>query len=421
MRIAYLTNQYPKVSHTFIRREIQALEESGDEILRYTLRHVGEELVDPLDRAEKERTRAVVSRGIPKLLASTLAVAVRSPLAFGRAAVAAVRLGHRSDRGLLRHAGYLLSACELKRELEDEGVDHVHVHFGTNPAAVALLCHELGGPTYSFTAHGPEEFDKAEALGLRMKIHGARFVCAISSFGRSQLFRQAPPDEWEKVVVVRCGVDARFLEEEATPVPDVPRLVCVGRLCEQKGQVTLVDAAARVVATGRPLELVLVGDGEMRPDIERRIRMHGLERHVTITGWASGDVVKRHLRDCRSMVLPSYAEGLPVVIMEALAMGRPVLSTYVAGIPELVVPGECGFLVPAGSVEDLAARMCEVLDTPVDALTRMGRAGRKRVAEMHDIRGSAAALHALFAHEPIEVGRAPSRDASPSGPRSTAS
>ena len=395
VKICYLVNQYPKVSHTFIRREIQALEGRGVEVVRYSVRRVAEPLADPADQAEQERTRVVLDGGKEGLAAAMARVAVSRPARFAEASAMAARIGVGSERGLAIHGAYLGEACVLLEWMRDEGVQHVHAHFGTNSATVAMLVHALGGPPFSFHVHGPEELDKPDLISLSEKILRARFVCAISSFCRSQLYRRTPYDQWDKIQIVRCGVEPAFLEGDGRPYPTVPRLVSVGRLNEQKGQILLVEALGRIAKEGLDVELVLVGDGEMRADVEAAIARHGLQTKIRITGWASGDVVREEILSARAMVLPSFAEGLPVVIMEALGLGRPVLSTYVAGIPELVTP-ENGWLVPAGSVEHLVDALREVLATSPERLDAMGTSGRAAVLERHDVRVTAAALHALL-------------------------
>jgi colanic acid/amylovoran biosynthesis glycosyltransferase len=397
MRVAYLTNQYPSISHTFVRREIEGLEALGAEVERFSIRPIrSESLPDLRDRDELAKTFALLGRGVPKLLPLAARVAATRPLLFARAEHLATRLGLRSDRGLLRNLGYLAEACVLVEELERRGVRHVHAHFGTNSAAVAMLAHELGGPSYSFTVHGPEEFDKPDLIGLREKIARAAFVVGVSSFGRSQLYRYCDARDWQKVQVVRCGLDDSYVGAAPSPVPDVPRFVSVGRLCEQKGQLLLVEAAARLRREGRTFELVLVGDGPMRKEVEALIAREQLGECVRITGWASGSVVQSEIEGARAFVLPSFAEGLPVVIMEALGRGRPVISTYIAGIPELVKDGECGFLVPAGSPEAVADAMRTTLDATPERLSAMGRAGYERVCAMHDARENARILLGLF-------------------------
>lgn len=396
MKIAYLTNQYPKVSHTFIRREIAALEDLGWHVERLSLRGAPESLADAADQAEVDQTRVLLDEGGRGLLAAMSRMAARRPVQFARAMRAAIDVGWLSERGLPIHSIYLAEACLLTEWCEDLDVRHVHVHFGTNPTTVAMLAQELGGPSYSFTVHGPEEFDKAKLLRLDAKIDRARFVVAISEFGRSQLYRQCGHEHWSKIHIVRCGVDRSYLTQRAAPLADTNRLVCVGRLSEQKGQLLLVEAASRLARDGIDFRLVLVGDGELREEVEEQIAHGGIEHQVEITGWAPGDRVRQELEAARALVLPSFAEGLPVVIMEALAMERPVLSTYVAGIPELVVPGDCGWLVPAGSVDELVKTMKQVLTAPVDELRQMGQRGRQRVQEAHDVSKSADQLSELL-------------------------
>ena len=396
MKIAYLVHYYPKVSHSFVRREIAALEEMGINVSRFSIRSCVSELVDPADLAELEKTKVVLDTPKINLLFNSLRLAVSRPIRFLQAFKLTCKIGWGSDRGLLRNLMYLLEACLLVRWFEDREISHLHAHFGINPAAVAMLCHALGGPDYSFTVHGPKEFDSATGLALSEKIARAKFVVAISSFGKSQLYRWCDRNHWSKIHVVHCGLDRMFLNAPARPIPDRPQLVCVGRLCEQKGQLLLVEAAGRLAAEGLDFKLVLVGDGPLREEVEALTMQLGIEDKIEITGWASNSEVQGHILASRAMVLPSFAEGLPVVIMEALALGRPVISTYVAGIPELVEPGVCGWLVSAGSVEALSNKMRTALELPVNELAQMGKVGMQRVAQHHDVKQEARKLAELL-------------------------
>jgi colanic acid/amylovoran biosynthesis glycosyltransferase len=397
MHIAYLTPIYPMPSQTFIRREIAALEAQGLTVHRFTLRRFPGELVDAADLAEQERTCAILDAGSIRLFKALLLEALCRPWRFSVALRAAVRLGRRSERGLIRHFIYLAEACWLRRRLAQCGAQHVHTHFGTNSADIALLSHLLGGPRYSITIHGPEDFDAPRALGLRQKVHGATFVAAVSEFTRSQLYRWCAPEDWRKIHVIHCGLDAMFLTPAAVRVPEQPRLVNVGRLSEQKGQLLLVRAAAQLRDEGVPFELVIVGDGPLRKQIEELVEHLDLREHVRITGFVSNQAVQQELEAARALVLPSFAEGLPVVIMEALSLGRPVISTYIAGIPELVAPGINGWLVPAGAIDALAAAMAEALTAEASELEQMGQAGAAQVAREHDARVEAKKLADLFA------------------------
>ena len=350
MRVAYLINQYPKVSHSFIRREILALEQQGVDILRIALRGWDNEIVDEEDALELKRTRYVLKDGALPLMVATLRTLITRPICFARALRLAWNMSRRAERPLPVHLVYLAEACRILPWLRKAEIDHVHAHFGTNSAEVAMLVNVLGGPRWSFTVHGPEEFDKAASIGLAEKIRRAEFVVAVSSFGRSQLYRLVDHKFWPKVHVVHCGLDSAYLERRAGLPYKANRLICVGRLCEQKGQLLLIEAAHRLAAAGVDFELVLAGDGELRAAIENLIARYKLQGKVRITGWISGDRVREEILAARALVLPSFAEGLPVVLMEAMALRRPVISTYVAGIPELVISGEHGWLVPAGDV-----------------------------------------------------------------------
>lgn len=396
MTIAYLINQYPKVSHSFIRREIAGIEACGIQVARFSIRSCSSELVDEADKLELEQTRVVLGIGMVGLLFSLLRVAVTRPIRFLQALWLTLKLSWCSEQGVLHHLAYLAEACVLLGWFSQEGVAHVHAHFGTNSTTVAMLCRAIGGPPYSFSIHGPEEFDKVKALALAEKVERAAFVVTVSSFGKSQLYRWCALKQWSKIHVVHCGVDDGFLTQPSVAIPVDPHLVCVGRLCEQKGHLCLLDAVRELAAEGLRFKLSLVGDGPLRTEIEARIARLGLCDRVEIIGWASNNDVRQHILASRAMVLPSFAEGLPVVLMEALALGRPVISTYVAGIPELVEPGVCGWLVPPGSVEALTAAMRAALQLPVEKLEQMGTAGRSRVQERHDVAVEASKLAALF-------------------------
>lgn len=395
-RLGYLINQYPKISHSFIRREILALESLGWEIHRFALRGWEAEVVDPDDRAELSRTAYVLDKGALSIAWAIVITMFAAPARFCRSLMMTLALVRRSDRAFFRHIVYLAEACWLVRELRRRQLSHLHVHFGTNPTDVALLINCLADVTYSFTVHGPEEFDRVSGINLKTKVERATFVVAISSFGRAQLMRLIDPSGWGKIKVVHCGVDESF-QVDSVKANDSNRLVCVGRLCEQKGQALLVSAAAQLASSGISFELVLVGDGEHRPLIEQLIRDNQLQDKVRITGWSSSETVRQEILGARAFVLPSFAEGLPVVLMEAMALGRPVLTTYIAGNPELVIHEENGWLFPAGAEDELVHSMRRCLQAPVSVLVAMGERGARAVVQQHNVKTEAGKLSALFA------------------------
>ncbi|CAH2598858.1 Glycosyltransferase family 4 protein [Rhodovastum atsumiense] len=396
MRIAYFVSQYPAASHSFIRREIMALEARGHHLSRYALTSPTEAVVDPEDRTEAQKTRQMLSEPLGRLLAGLLNTVISYPFGLCRALRLVLRIGPGSDRGLLRHFAYLAEAAIVVHWCRRERIEHLHSHFGTNPAAVALLAHTIAGLSYSFTVHGPDEFDKPEAIALGVKIRHAAFVVAVSSFGRSQLMRWAEISDWPKLKLVHCGLTAEFRAPPVRRETDVPSIVCIGRLAPQKGHLILLAAAHKLLEEGFRFRLILAGDGPLRPHIERHAAELGLMPHLTITGWISGKQVIAELARACAMVLPSVAEGLPVAIMEAMALRRPVISTFIAGIPELVIPGVTGWLVPAGDVDALVDAMRELLNSDPARLAEMGEAAHRRVFERHTMEREAAKLEALL-------------------------
>jgi len=393
LKIAYFINHYPKVSHSFIRREILALERLGLQVHRFALRGWDGPLPDEEDALERQRTRYILHKGGWALLAATLKLVITSPGRVFTALRMAGRLATESGRSLPYHLMYFAEACRLVAWLQAAGVTHVHAHFGTNSAEVVMLAHALGGPRYSFTVHGPEEF--LGPMGLNEKVHRSAFTVAISSHGRSQIYFRSHFNDWQKVRQVHCGVEKAFYDVSPSPCHAV-RLVCVGRLCEAKGQLLLVAAAAELAAKGLAFELILAGDGPLRGELEALIQSLDLQQRIRITGWISSAEVRAQILASRALVLPSFAEGLPVVIMEAMSLRRPIISTYIGGIPELVLDGVNGWLIPAGSVQDLAAAMQHCLSCAPEELQRLGNAAFERVLSRHCIDTEAAKLAGLF-------------------------
>lgn len=385
MRITHFINQYPKVSHTFIRREIMALERQGFEVQRVALRGWNEKLIDTEDINEQTLTQYVLKQGMLGLLMAGGRVFLSHPLRFVKSLLCAVKMGMRADRSVPYHLIYLLEACQTLRFMRAFQSQHIHAHFGTNPSEIAMLVHLLSGIPYSFTVHGPEEFDRPQFLKLKQKIEQAKFVVAISSFGRSQLQRWVDYSHWHKIKVVHCGLESAFYGVPLTNRQYPLQLVCVGRLCEQKGQLLLVEAAQKLAEQNIAFHLVLAGDGELRQPIEALIQQYQLTQQITITGWISSEQVRDYLLASRAMVLPSFAEGLPVVIMEAMSLKRPVISTYIAGIPELVEHAKMGWLVPAGDVDALADAMKKALEASEQTLQAMGEAAYATVTKRHNI------------------------------------
>jgi hypothetical protein len=341
MRVAYLVNQYPKVSHTFIRREILALEGARAHpccawppaagTMPWSTRRTR--------KSAGRRTTCCSKAGRPC-----------SPRHFGSslphpAVSCAPRGAPLPWRGCRRGPCRCTSptwrrpaACASSRATRASGTC-TPTSEPTRPKSRCCAANSAG-PAFSFTVHGPEEFDMPRGLHLGDKVRQATFVAAVSSFGRSQLYRWIPHADWPKVKVVHCGIDEGFARHTHAAAPESRTVVCVGRLCEQKGQSLLLAAAREMARRGIDFQLVLAGDGEMRAQLEGLIDAYDLRDRVRITGWVSGERVRSLLQQSRGLILPSFAEGLPVVVMEAMALARPVIGTHIAGIPELVRHGQ---------------------------------------------------------------------------------
>ena len=244
----------------------------------------------------------------------------------------------------------------------------------------------LGSVGFNLTIHGPGIFFHPEKWSLGLKIERSAFTAVITNFCRSQCMIFTQPAIWNRLHVVRCTVQPEFL---TPPTPagahaSSPRFVCVGRLCPEKGQILLVRAVRDLIAEHHPLTLRLVGDGPSRQAIEAEIEMHGLKDHIQLLGWQASETVRAEIAEATAFVLPSFAEGLPVVIMEALALGRPVITTRIAGIPELVENGTNGWLIAPGSQSEITRALREAVQCPASTLDEMGAEGTRRVRELHN-------------------------------------
>lgn len=396
LRVAYLVNQYPAGSHTFVRREIHALERRGLHVERIALRGWSEKLVDAQDVEERARTRYVLQRGAVGLAGALLRQALRSPASLWRATRLALKMARESERPWPLHLAYLAEACVVRAWAAGAGATHLHAHFATNSAEVAMLAQALDGPRYSFTAHGSDIMDRPAQVGLPHTVGRSAFTVAVCSFGRGQIYRWVPQALWERVHVVRCGLQPGYGSDSA-PATASRRLLCIGRLSKEKGQLLLVEAARRLADAGIDFEIVLAGDGPMRPTVEALIAKLNLRDRIRITGWLDAAGVQSELKQARALVVPSLSEGLPVVIMEAMATARPVVAPFLAGIPELVKPGRNGWLFPVGDTAGMADAMQACLSATPDECMGMGEAARADVWAAHDVDVEAGKLAALFA------------------------
>lgn len=398
MNFAYLMNAYPMTSTTFIRREIEAHERAGFKVKRFAIRPWDQNLVDPKDIEEQKRTYYLLGQGYFTLVMAFFREIFTNPVRLLRAFRATRQMMGNTNAKKWKQLAYFLEAVLLKQQTVAQGIQHLHVHFSTNSASVAMLSFLLGGPSYSVTVHGPDELFEMTENSLSLKVEHATFIAAITDYCRRMVDSHTGGHNTDKIHIVRCGLDlAEFAG--ATDVPQNLDLVCVGRLCTAKAQHLLVEAVGEVAARYPDVKLVLIGDGDQRPLVEATIDRLGLQHHVELAGWKTNEEVRDALRKSRALLLPSLAEGLPIVIMESFALGRPVLTTQINGIPELV-DASCGWLAQPGDKETLVECLDALLSKQTDDLTRMGQIGRKRVLDFHDQDTNAGQLRELLvAHQ----------------------
>lgn len=403
VRVAYLVSEYPKLSHAFIEREVRALRAAGAEVRTFSVRPApSSELLSAADRAEHAGTTALL-RSRAELLRAVLRLLADDPAALADGARLALRTGPRTLRARLWQLFYLVEAVLLVQHLRAAGLRHLHVHLANNGADVARLAVALGNRldgepwSWSLAMHGPTEFSDVVGSDLAAKVRSASFVACITDFCRSQLMALVGPEHWAKLHVVRMSVDAaRFEAVERPARPALPcRVLFVGRLVPEKGPTVLLQAVART-DPGR-LQVRIVGDGPLRADLQREVETLGLSDRVELVGPLGQDDLPQQYAWADVFALPSFAEGLPVVLMEAMAAGCSVVTTTIAGIPELVEPGVTGVLVPPGR-DDLLAAALERLAGAVDGRSAMVGAARQRVHQRHAPDVNADLLLALLPH-----------------------
>jgi len=397
MRIAYITSIYARASDTFIRNEVIALRRRGHDVFTYSIRRADEDHnVSQEVRDEQATTDFILSHGGAALLTAFLSLALSQP---GRM-LAALKLAWATRspgmKALLWQFIYVVEASYVARRLRAQGVEILHNHIAENSASVAMLASCLSGIPYSMTVHGPGIFYSPVKWALPEKIRRSAFTVCITHFCKSQCMVFADQADFDKLKVVRCSVGADFSNVAALPIPDAPKLVCVGRLCPEKGMLLLVEAVARHIAQGGRCELSFIGDGPSRPLIEKMIAQHGLAGSVRLLGWKGSADVRKEIEASRALILPSFAEGLPIVIMESMALGRPVITSRIAGIPELVEHGRNGWLAAAGSIDELAAAIGEATAAPASQMQAMGQAGVADVRRLHDLDTEIDKLEQLF-------------------------
>jgi len=394
--IAYLVAEYPAISHTFVFREVQALRREGLEVKTASVRRTEHlDKMTPAEQSEAAATSLIKDAPLGRIARAHAGMLATRPWVYVRILGKALALALKTPLRLSKAIAYFAEAVVLVDWMKREGVRHVHVHFANPAATVALVAAAGRTMSYSLSVHGPDVFYDAPGNLLAEKVAAAAFVRCISFFCRSQLMRLACFEQWAKFHVIRCGVDVQEYGLRQAPANAIPEILCVGRLVPAKGQHVLLRACHALVARGVPFHLTLVGDGPDRGSLEAYCRQLGIADAVTFSGAVGQDAVHAYYDRADLFVLPSFAEGLPVVLMEAMAKGIPCISTRIAGIPELIEHRENGLLLAASNFDGLSDCLAQLLSDG-QLRSAFAHSARQRIEADYDLVRNCRRMAELF-------------------------
>lgn len=395
-QIAYLTSQYPATSHTFILREVAALRTAGVSVHTFTVRPASdEELADGVIAAEAASTFVILAQGWASIAAAHAKLLVGSPVRYVRAFILAMRHRPPGLRGLGLAFAHFVEAVVLAEELRQRRITHLHNHFANSAATVGLLAAGMIDLPWSFMIHGISETDYPSGVTLPDKVRAARFVACASWFGRAQAMRVVEPEHWPKIRVVRCGVPIEHLPKPSS-VRSGRRVLCVGRLSPEKGQAGLLDVFAAIRERFNDAELELIGSGPEEKTLRDRAATLGLEDAVSFAGRRSEADTLAAIAKADILVMASLMEGLPIVLMEAMALRTAVVAPRLAGIPELVDDGRTGLLFTPANWGELQSTI-ELLLTDDELRARLAEGAYQTIVDQYDVSTSAELLKELFA------------------------
>jgi glycosyltransferase involved in cell wall biosynthesis len=385
LRIAYVISEYPYPSHTFVQDEVRGLRSLGLEVDTFTMRRTAaENVLSDGDRDERRSTYAIRPPRLRHFVLAHVRALLASPRRYVDALRRSMALANPGIRSRVWRLMYFIQAVVVWDRCRRRGITHVHAHFANVGSDVAMLAAKLGeGWTWSFTMHGPTEFSELSAHRLAEKTVDASLVVCISDYCRSQLMALVHPEHWQKLRVVHCGVDTGRFTAHNGRHDGVPQIVEVGRLVPVKGQAMLLEAAARLRDAGHRFRLVFVGDGPDMEPLRALAQRLSLTDHTVFRGALAHDGVREVLAASDVMCLPSFAEGVPVVLMEAMSMEVPVVSSRIMGIPELLDDGRYGVLIAPGDVEALSRELATLLED-ADRRAELGRRGREQIVANYD-------------------------------------
>lgn len=396
-QIAYLVSQYPAISHTFILREVLLLRERGFEIATASINAADRPLekMTGQEKIEAQNTFFVKAQGVKGALSAAWATLKSDPKAFLKGLALALKMGRADIPRTLYCLFYFVEALLIGQWMREKKLRHLHAHFGNQGSTVALLAAHIFPIEFSITIHGPDEFFDVKGQYLQEKMQAAKFVCCIGYYAQSQLQRLVDYSLWNKFFISPLGVDPSRFSPRTEPDSDRFEVLCVGRLVAAKGQHVLVSAVEKLAKEGRNIHLRLIGAGPDTESLHERVRKNHLEESITLEGIVNQDQIRNYYAQAHVFALASFAEGIPVVLMEAMAMEIPCVTTCITGIPELVESGKTGFLVIPSDIAGLANALAKLMDDKTLRI-EIGKAGREKVLKSYDLTKNIDRLAEIF-------------------------
>jgi len=395
MKIAYLLSEYPTLGHTYFLREVKELRALGWKIQTISVRKPADQeyKLSPAEYEERASTWYVLGSSPREILNAHLATFLTRPIRYLDGLLAAWRSGRLHLRLTALATAYFIEAVYAGHRLRKAGITHVHCAFATT---VALLLGRVFDIGLSMTIHGPADLVDPEGFQLAEKVRASKFVSGISYFGKSQIMLYSSPRDWHKLEVTPLGIDiARWRPAIFRENPAPFELISVGRLEKVKGYPLLLDAFAALVAQARNVRLTVVGDGPDRSGLEKQARQLGIADRVTFAGWRTQEELRKLYQNSDLCVLFSFAEGIPVVLMEAMASGVPCVAPLIAGIPELIRDHIEGLLVTPSDTKELVTAIAEVMDRP-GLRRQMAKLCRERITAKYELRKNTLHLSEVF-------------------------
>ena len=395
MRLAYFTNTYPRATDTFIRREVIGLRQRGFDVETYSVRKTGSDHdVDQEVIQEKKNTHYLLPCSPLKILATHIKSLISQPLDYLRTVVLALKTARPGIKGHFLQAMYFAEAILLANLLKEHRIEHIHNHLGDNSGTVTLLAARFLEIPFSISIHGPHIFFDALHWALDTKTRYAKFISCIGHFCTSQMMLYTNQQDWHKFKIIRCGINPEQFNF-SEPHDKAKKLVYVGRLSGEKGVPILLESLKQLQKRNYDFHLTLLGDGEDRKKLEQEVKQASLDQQITFGGFVDQETIATTLKDSDIFVLPSFAEGIPVALMEAMAIGTPVIATYVGGISELVIDGITGKVVYPSDPSSLADAIAFYMDNP-EACKTIAKAAREKVVSEFEINAQVDKLAQLF-------------------------